>query len=81
MKLQLVNGQFQNSESRDLVSELIKVKIKFLENKIATSDNEEEIKSKEGKIISMQNNLIALKKYLDNGNKNIRILSEIEIDF
>jgi hypothetical protein len=81
MKLQLVNGQFQNSESIDLVSELIKVKIKFLENKISNSDNEEEIKSKEGKIIAMQNNLIELKKHLGNGNKNVRILSEIEIDF
>ena len=81
MKLQLVNGQFQNAESIDLVSELIKVKIKFLENKISRSDNEEEIKSKEGKIIAMQNNLNELKKHLHNGNKNIRILSEIEIDF
>lgn len=62
MKIQLINGQFTAEETISLISKMTAVKIQFLENKISNSDQEEDIKSKEAKIITLQNNLSKLRE-------------------
>ena len=80
MKIQLINGHFTSQETTDLVSQLIQVKIKFLENKISTLHQEEDIKSKEAKIIKLQNTLALLRQQLTLSSTEIAISSEIEIN-
>ena len=79
MKIQLINGQFTKQETIDLVSQMMKVKIKFLENKICNSHNEEDIKSKETKIVKLQNTISELKKHFSVTDSNLSITSEIVI--
>lgn len=79
MKIQLINGHFTAQETTDLVSQLIQVKIKFLENKISTLLLEEDIKSMEAKIINLQNTLSTLRHELALSIHKIEICSEIQI--
>lgn len=79
MKIQLINGEFSAVETIDLMAQLIRVKIQFLENKIENSHQEEDIKNKESKIIAMQNKLSELRKFVTSKQENIHVLGEIEI--
>ena len=81
MKIQLINGQFTTQETIDLITQMIQVKIKFLENKISNLHNEEDIKSKETKIVKLQNKISELQEYLKLTNYDLKINSEIEINF
>lgn len=80
MKIQLINGEFTSAETIDLLTQMIQVKIQFLENKIENSHQEEDIKNKESKIIAMQNKLSDLRKFATSKQVNIRVLGEIEIN-
>lgn len=57
MNLQLIQGQFNAQEAIDIVTQLVKVKIKFQESKIAATDSEEVIKMREGRIKELQKDL------------------------
>lgn len=50
MDIQLLKGNFSQSEALDILTQLIHVKIKFHESKIEKSDNEEDIKMRENRI-------------------------------
>lgn len=80
MILKLIDGDFTPSETIDLVSQLYQVKIKFHEERINNSYNEEDIKMRERKIKSLQNNLGEAKALLKSGNKNFHIDSTINIE-
>ena len=79
MKIQLINGQFTANETIELVSQMIQVKIKFLEKKISNLHHEEDIKSKETKIVKLQNTLSALRQKIISNDRNLEIACEIEI--
>ena len=81
MKIQLINGQFTANETNDLISQLVQVKIKFLENKINSLQHEEDIKSKETKIVALQNTLSNLRNHINLEKLNLIIKSDIEINF
>lgn len=81
MKIQLINGQFTANETIDLLSQLVRVKIKFLEDKISTLNHEEDIKSKEAKIIRLQNMMSVLRQQIGLQNNVVHIASEIELNF
>ncbi len=81
MKIQLINGQFTANETIDLLSQLVRVKIKFLEDKISTLHHEEDIKSKEAKIIRLQNMMSVLRQQIGLQNNVVHIASEIELNF
>lgn len=53
-KLKLIKGRFSKEESLELLTQLIQVKIRFQENKILKSDNEEDIKMRERRIKQLQ---------------------------
>jgi hypothetical protein len=55
--LHLINGEFQGKEALDLITHLVHVKIKFLENKIEESSSEEDIKMREKRIKQLQEEL------------------------
>lgn len=50
MDIQLLKGNFSQSEALDILTQLVHVKIKFHESKIEKSDNEEDIKMRENRI-------------------------------
>jgi len=50
MNIQLLKGNFTQSEALDILTQLVHVKIKFHESKIEKSDNEEDIKMRENRI-------------------------------
>lgn len=81
MKIQLINGQFTANETNNLISQLVQVKIKFLENKINSLQHEEDIKSKETKIVSLQNTLSNLRNQINLEKLDVKIKSDIEINF
>ena len=56
MNLQLINGKFSKNEVTELIHKMIQVKIDYHEQKIKHSDSEEDIKFREHKIKSLQNN-------------------------
>ncbi len=61
MEFNLINGSYTSNEAMQLITKIAETKITFLESKISTFQNEEDIKSIEKKIIALQQNLMALR--------------------
>lgn len=64
MKLQLIDGAFSPAETLELLTQLYKVKIKFHEEKVKKSANEEDIKMRENKIRLLQKDLDKARAYV-----------------
>lgn len=79
MKVHLLKGSFSPLEIERIVTELIQVKIKFHESKIKDNDDEETIKMRENRIIKLQNELVAVRKYLASASSNITAEAEINL--
>jgi hypothetical protein len=79
MELQLINGTFSSTESIEILSQLFQVKIKFHEDKIRTSQNEEDVKMRERKIIALQKGLADSREYILKNANNITINSTINL--
>jgi len=54
MNLTLIKGSFTSAEALDILTQLVRVKIKFHENKIEKSHSEEDIKMREQRIKQLQ---------------------------
>lgn len=68
MNLELINGQFSKNEVVDILNEMIKIKINFHEQKINESDSEEDIKLRENKIKSLQQNFQTIRELIKDKN-------------
>jgi 3-methyladenine DNA glycosylase/8-oxoguanine DNA glycosylase len=79
MNLQILDGEFKNSEAIDLLSKIVGVKIKFHEEKIDIETNAEDIKMRESRIKQLQNDLAAIKNSLLNSHHKIAMNCNIEI--
>ena len=79
MELQLINGTFSSTESIEILSQLFQVKIKFHEDKIRTSQNEEDVNMRERKIIALQKGLADSREYILKNANNITINSTINL--
>lgn len=77
MKLQLIDGNFNQAETIDLLTQLYQVKIKFHEEKVKSSLNEEDIKMRERKIKVLQNTLAEAREYIKSENRNFHINNQI----
>ena len=77
MNIQLIQGQFSGQDAIDIITQMIKVKIKFHENKIAKSDGEEAIKMREKRIKDLQQDLHTVRHYIENQGGNITLQSQI----
>ena len=79
MNMQLIQGQFNTSDAIDIITQMVKVKIKFQEEKIQHSINEEDIKMREAKIKTLQKNLFETRKYIEQAGSYISIKSDIQL--
>lgn len=79
MQLQLVHGQFSQHEAISLISQLIHVKIKFLESKINNLSSEEDIKMRETRIKQLQKDLFEAKKEIEHHGENISIDAQMTL--
>jgi hypothetical protein len=77
MNIQLIKGEFSPTDSLDLITHLIHVKIKFQEKKILQGNNEEDIKMREAKIKQLQKDLFEVRKFIEKNSKNIGIEGQI----
>ena len=65
MDLQLIHGLFDRKDAIDLLTQFFHVKIKFLENKISSQSNEEDIKMREKRIKCLQKELFEARKFIE----------------
>ena len=79
MDITLIQGSYAPAEALELVSKMIAEKIKFQESKINKSSNEEDIKMRETRIKTLQNEFSAIKSAMNNRAGLISINSTIEI--
>ena len=79
MNIQLIQGQFTPQEAIDIITKMVQVKIKFNEDKITNSCHEEDIKLREKRIKSLQNELHEARKAIAEKNENIELQSVITI--
>lgn len=79
MNIQLIKGQFSGKDAIDILTQMIHVKIKFHENNIHQSSNEEDIKMRENKIKQLQQDLFEARKYIEAKANNVAIQAEIAI--
>jgi hypothetical protein len=80
MNIPLVHGNFSPSDSFELLNQMVQLKVKFHENKISKTSNEEDIKYRESKIKRLQNDLMELKKYIDQSNANLSVDVQIKLE-
>jgi hypothetical protein len=64
MDIQLLKGNFTQSEALDILTQLIHIKIKFHESKIEKSDNEEDIKMRENRIKQLLQDFYEVKQLI-----------------
>ena len=79
MDIQLIEGQYTNTEALDLLTQLIHVKIKFHENKISSQCTEEDIKSRERRIKQLQKDLFEIRKFITANAESVSLKSFITI--
>lgn len=77
MNIQLIQGHFSSKDAIDIITQMIHVKVKFHENKISNTSNEEDIKFCETKIKRLQKDLSEIRKFVEEGGARINIQSEI----
>lgn len=80
MNIQLIQGAFSSKDALDLITQMIHIKVKYHENKINNSSNEEDIKFREMKIKRLQKELFDCRKKIDANNSNVKLDATIQID-
>lgn len=80
MKLQLMQGKFSSRDALELITNMVQIKIKYHENKIANNTSEEDIKSRESKIKQLQKQLFELRETIITNNGNLTIEGIINIE-
>ena len=79
MVIKLMQGQFNANEATEIITQMIQVKIKYHENKISGTSNEEDIKSREMKIKRLQKELFEAKESLLSKKENVTVDAVINI--
>lgn len=77
MKINILNGNFSRKDTLELITKMIHVKVKFHEEKIASSQTEEDVKMRENRIKQLQKELYEVRNYIDTGKGNINLTGEI----
>lgn len=79
MHIPIIQGDFSTDDAVDLISQMIQLKIKFHENKIAKHGSEEDIKYRESKIKRLQKELYDLRNHMKGRNGKINVDAIIHI--
>ncbi len=80
MKIHLIQGQFTAKDAIAIITKMIDVKIKFQEEKIKSSDNEEDIKMRETRIKTLQKELYESRKLIEAHGDIVSIESVINLN-
>ena len=80
MKINLIEGSYSLTEAQDLLNKIIQVKIAYLESKISSSCNEEDIKQRENRIKSLQSKQSEIHKLTRDEIRGITIHLNIDLD-
>lgn len=75
----LVSGRFSKEDAQKIVTGLVDVKIKYHEEKIRQSDNEEDIKMREKKIKELQMHLYEFRRHIKQQKENVELSGEFAI--
>lgn len=79
MTVQLVTGEFTKIETLNMVTQMFELRIKFHEDKITSSHNEEDVKMREKKIKFLQGELSQARQYLASKEDPIAVSCTIEL--
>lgn len=79
MTIKFLKGNFEVSEARSLITQIIHVKIKFHEGKITRDSSEETIKMREGRIKQLQKELYDIQKMLDHKTSTVSLDGTLDI--
>ncbi len=79
MNLQLIKGRFSREEALEMLTQLIHVKIKYHENKIDKSQNEEDIKMRERRIKQLQNDFYEAKLLILSKGESCELDASVKI--
>ncbi len=79
MNIQLIEGEFTSSEALELITQMIHIKIKFQESKIAKNATEEDVKGREAKIKRLQKDLFELRNHIASSTKGVQLNAIINI--
>lgn len=79
MNIAFIEGDFSPADAEELISQMILIKIKYHENKIGTSDQLEDVKMREKKIIKLQNSLAEARTLIRSKADKIYLLAEINL--
>ncbi|HMO63134.1 MAG TPA: hypothetical protein PKC39_13165 [Ferruginibacter sp.] len=71
MNIQIVKGNFSSKDILEIITGLIHVKIRYHEQKISTSQNEEDVKMREKKIKQLQESLQQAREQLQHLQQNV----------
>lgn len=80
MQMNLLQGQFEKNDALHLITQFVHAKIRYHEDKIAQSANEEDIKMRENRIKELQRDLYELRKALDAQPNALNLQAKLEID-
>lgn len=80
MEIQLLNGNFSAQEAIEILTQQIRVKIQFHEQKINEISGEEEIKMRENRIKKLQKELFEARQYIEKKKENVNLNCVINID-
>lgn len=79
MNIQIIQGEFSSQDALELITQLIHLKIKYHENKIAKNVNEEDIKYRESKIKILQKELFDFRNSIKEKRQNLRLEATIAV--
>jgi hypothetical protein len=79
MKIQLIKGHFESQEAIDILTQMIQVKIKFHEDQIHHSHNEEDIKMREKRIKQLQHDLSDIRNHIQQQPEKISLQCEVQL--
>ncbi len=80
MQLELIKGTFSEKEALDILTQMVEVKIKFHESKIAQYSSEEDIKYRESRLKYLQHELAAIRNVLLQQNEPLQINAIIHLE-
>lgn len=80
MKIQLIHGEFNANDALELITQMIKIKIKYHEDKVTGDSSNEDIKYRESKIKRLQNELSELRQFTNSKGSSLKIEAGISIE-
>jgi hypothetical protein len=78
-KFNMIQGKFKKEDALEILTKIIDVKVKFHEDKIRLSDNEEDIKMRENRIKDLQRHLYEARIYISKKGNMAEIEGFIKI--